>query len=132
MDPFLTAQVTSTMPSELTSLSNPTQVAQQNEAQIQKFEGMFNSDGPLVASEQSSHSLSAIGQVVEEQDALLRHSMQNVASVMENMPNMNVQEMHAASMQISMDMMMTSFNMQGKLAVVDGAKKSVETLFRNQ
>ncbi|BBE09908.1 MAG: type III secretion inner rod protein HrpB2 [Glomeribacter sp. 1016415] len=132
MDPFLTAQVTSAMPSDLTSLSNPTYVAQQNEAQIQKFEGMFNGDGPLVASEQSSHSLSVIGQVAEEQDALLRHSMQNVASVMDNMPNMSIQQMHAASMQVSMDMMMTSFNMQGKLAVVDGAKKSVETLFRNQ
>ncbi|BBO60055.1 hypothetical protein [Mycoavidus sp. B2-EB] len=132
MDPFLTAQVTSAMPSDLTSLSNPTYVAQQNEAQVQKFEGMLNGDSLLVASEQTSHGVSVIGQVAQEQDAMLRHSMQNAIGLIDNMPNMSPQQMHAASMQVSLEMMTTNFNMQGKLAVVDGAKKSVETLFRNQ
>ncbi|WP_118179575.1 type III secretion protein HrpB2 [Paraburkholderia phosphatilytica] len=71
-------------------------------------------------------------QLLKEQDAQLERVSTDAQAFESSAPQMSMEEVSAAGMQLMMEMSTAQINLQAKMGVVESSKTSIETLMRNQ
>lgn len=96
-----------------------------------RFEALMHraSAVPAVSNEENSQTISKL---VTAQDDELQRAVSDAISITDAASSMSMQELQAASMQMSLELAGMQMDMQAKMAVVDSTKSAIETLMRQE
>jgi type III secretion inner rod protein HrpB2 len=97
-----------------------------------KFTSMMDKPHMAPPSDGNNGGTSMIAAMAAQQDAQLQQSVNDTVTMMNQAPNMSMQEMTAATMRVTMEIASTQLDMEAKMGIVNSSKSAVETLMKNQ
>jgi type III secretion inner rod protein HrpB2 len=105
--------------------------SQVSKAQGDTFQNLAQ-NSRMTAPDASGQTENVVSQLAQAEDTQIQSASNDALFLMNEMPNMSVQQLSAASMQVQVEMSSLTADLQAKMSVATSTKDSIETLMKNQ